>query len=175
MIKNAKIRRCILRHSKLEMSYVCTLCVYIMFLLCGKKCLFTCVYIYICIISTYSICACVRKSMNQPNLIKFEDNDATKVLQFNLWDQILQQALMPTSMARNHHMILLMVKKSGDHQLRLVGFIPLFTGFYAFQVVGHLGFLVAINRWVWPPSQRQLGIHAWRGASVKTPSSGGWR
>ena len=150
--------------------YVCILC-----FCCVAKNASLHVYIYICIISTYSICACVRKSMNQPNLIKFEDNDATKVLQFNLWDQILQQALMPTSMARNHHMILLMVKKSGDHQLRLVGFIPLFTGFYAFQVVGHLGFLVAINRWVWPPSQRQLGIHAWRGASVKTPSSGGWR
>ena len=35
-------------------------------------------------------------------------------------------------------MILLMVQKSGDHQLRLVvySFIPLFVGFYTSKVVG---------------------------------------
>ena len=69
--------------------------VYIIFLLCGQKCLFTCqnkkyiymyhIYMDVCNKIDSSWCWPVHW---QPNLI-YEDNDATKVLQFNLWDQIL--------------------------------------------------------------------------------------
>ena len=155
-IQNLKCRMCA--------PYVCILC----FCYVAKNASVH-VFFNICIISTYSICAHVRKSIHR---------DVGAFIHSRIWSnlKITMQpkycnAIFETRFCNKHwcqrawqEIITWYCWWWRNPAITSWGwqFIPLFTGFYASQVVGHLGFLVAINRWVWL-------FPLPRGSSVSTP------